>query len=156
MSLVQKLILSAMGQTLPDSSALSAIFKELKNTILISVIAAILMGVSITLGLYGFHELLISEGLNETAALWVSGGALLVAALISLLIAQRHIEKLVEETQQLSPLYSTKQNTPMQGESIEAILQAFIDGLMQKRTSKDSVSTELSIELVKDKRDKKT
>lgn len=153
-NLIKRIGLAAIGQALPETSALRGIMKHARHGLLATVIAGVLLAAFMLLGCFGFYYFLITEGLSTGAAIGLSAGFIFMLAVISGFIAEKHFSKVEEAKQRLTSFPQSHSDN-----QLEKLLTSFLEGMLEtgndstdqlKRTdSRETVPHNASSETVK-------
>lgn len=138
--LLKQLGLAAMGQMLPDASALSPILGDMRKGLLATVVTGVLIASFLLLGCFAFYRFLSESGFSESASLAISAVILLMLALISGLFADKYISRTKRAKQDLSISFIDRHgNTPNNedtraGIDLNGLVNAFIDGFAKEQS----------------------
>lgn len=124
-TLIKRLALAAVGQALPEASALSATLRVAQKGLLATVVAGVLLAGLIIVGLFGFYLYLVAAGVTQLTAIGIITLILFMLTVISGLVAERYLTKLPEVKQELSPFRGSNGfDLPVQ-----EMLSAFMEGI---------------------------
>jgi len=143
-SIFKGLLISAMGQTLSNSSALSALVKEATKTLAFSLIAALWGFTFAMTGLYALYRYMMLEGATEMQSILTVTGIMLLITLISSLLAHKSLKKLQTKKQKTLPPSPKKMVNDAQD-----IAEAFILGFLNHPKPKNAEPKKTPIELIK-------
>lgn len=125
-SLMKKLALAAVGQALPETSALTASLKATQRGLLLTVVTGVFVAALLLLALFGFYLFLRSEGVSSLTAICLLSGLLFLLTIITGLMAERHLNKATEVKKELDPFQGMGQLAA----PVEEIVSAFVSGFM--------------------------
>lgn len=124
-TIIKRLALAAVGQALPEQSALTDALKATQKGLMATVVAGVLIAAFLLLGVFGFYLLLRSEGVSLITSIVLIGAVLFMLSAITVLIAERYLSKAGEVKEKIDPGDAVEQIT----EPIEQIVSAFINGI---------------------------
>lgn len=129
MCIKKRIALWALGQALPNASALRPVMRAG----LVAVVAAAAWGVIIAVAIIAiltvFYFYMVGEGLHSGVALGVTVGIGVLCVSLATLVISHSIEKTIHVQQSLKLFNGSAEHTI--GKILNCILDGFLDGLME-------------------------
>ena len=149
----KRLALALLGQALPPSTALSGVGRAAQRGVMASVISGTMFSAFLMLSCFGFYRYLLNEVVSQDLAIALSGGLLLLMAVIASLIARGAVAKVADARESISLFPKTqKQATSTLDDMFAAFLTGLCDAPAESKTAQNpqEASDDEKIQLVKD------
>jgi hypothetical protein len=134
MSFITDIAQILVGQVIGHTPAFQKSAKHIQRSMFYAVTAGFLTASFLVFSCYGLSLWLIGEGVSSDAAIMLSGGVLLVFAILGALLGKKHMGQAFRS---LNPYPDNKHIGISKDIDVTSIINAFIDGFQEQEEAKD-------------------